>query len=89
MDVRGGSHQAGQGQRRPGERLWVWSPVRFRSYHPRRRYQVIPTLMMDQSRTVTLEKTLRKEGGKKVIDLNNTDRPVLHLTNQLKHPTRI
>lgn len=33
-------------------------------------------------------KTLRKEGGKKVIDLNNTDR-VLHLTNHLKHPTRI
>lgn len=66
MDVRGGSHQAGQGQRRPGERLWVWSPVRFRSYHSRRRYQVIPTLVMDQSRTVTLEKTLRKEGsGKK------------------------
>lgn len=55
MDVRGGSHQAGQGQRRPGERLWVWSPVRFRWYHPRRRYQVIPTR---QSRTVTVEKHL-------------------------------
>lgn len=61
VEVRNGSKRrkssgwTGTGEARR-ERLW----------DPRRLYQVTPTLVMNQSRTVTLEKTLRKEGsGKK------------------------